>query len=95
MARKSLQQSVDFIGDQWGEKVQQEFINRLDYRIQQLKQNPELAPVFEDSTIRKLVIHKSISLFYSNQPELIKLLLIWDSRQDPVHLYRQLTKSKN
>ena len=90
-ARKSLRQTSDFISELWSEQVKTEFLNQLNYRIEQIQRNPELAPTFEDSEVRKLVIHKSVSLYYLNMPEHLRLLLVWDNRQNPAELYRQLT----
>jgi plasmid stabilization system protein ParE len=90
-ARRSLRRTSYFISDLWNEQVKTEFLNQLNFRVEQIQRNPELAPTFEDSQVRKLVIHKSVSLFYLNQPNHIKLLLIWDNRQNPAELYRQIT----
>ncbi len=90
VALKSLQQTVDFLAEQWNGSVVDEFLNQLDYRIAQIQSNPELAPGFLKSEFRQLLIHKSVSLFYRNSPEHIKLLLVWDNRQDPEGLLKRL-----
>jgi len=64
VALKSLQQTVDFLAEQWNGSVVDEFLNQLDYRIAQIQSNPELAPGFLKSEFRQLLIHKSVSLFY-------------------------------
>ncbi|MEQ6117964.1 type II toxin-antitoxin system RelE/ParE family toxin [Reichenbachiella sp. MALMAid0571] len=94
-ARKSLRRTSDFISEFWNEQVKTEFLNQLNFRIEQIQRNPELAPTFEDNDVRKLVIHKSVSLYYLNLPEHLRLLLIWDNRQDSTKLYRQLTDTNN
>ena len=90
-ARKSLKRTSNFVSELWNEQVKTEFLNQLNFRIEQIQRNPELAPTFGDSEVRKLVIHKSVSLFYLKLPEHLRLLLIWDSRQDPARLYKELT----
>ncbi len=90
-ARRPLRHTSDFISELWNEQVKTEFLNQLNFRVDQIQRNPELAPTFEDSEVRKLVIHKSVSLFYLNRLEHIRLLLIWDNRQNPAELYRKLT----
>lgn len=92
-ARKSLKQTVHFITELWNEQVTDEFMNQLDYRIIQIQKNPELAPAFENSEFRQLLIHKSISLLYRNQSNHLKLLLIWDNRQSPTELLKKLSDS--
>lgn len=93
-ARKSLQQTTDFITELWNDQVAEEFLNQLDYRIKQIQRNPELAPTFRNSEFRQLIIHKSVSLFYRNNPEHLKLLLVWDNRQNPAELLEKLTYAK-
>ncbi len=89
-ARKSLRRTSDFITELWGEKIKTEFLNKLNYRIRQIQINPQLAPTFGDSDIRKLVIHKSVSIFYLDLVEHLRILLVWDNRQDPAKLYKEL-----
>lgn len=62
-AKMSLHQTTDFIIELWDEKIADEFLNQLDYRINQIRRNPELAPAFKDSEIRQLLIHRTVSLF--------------------------------
>lgn len=90
-ARHSLQQTTGFISELWNEQVTDEFLRQLDYRIEQIQRNPELAPTFKNSELRQLLIHKSVSLFYRNYPKHLKLLLVWDNRQDPVQLLKKIT----
>lgn len=90
-ARKSLQQTVDFIRELWNKEITDDFLNQLDYRIKQIQNNPELASSFKDSEIRQLIIHESVSLFYRKHTKYIKLLLVWDNRQDPTQLFKKLT----
>ena len=94
-ARISLQHTCDFLAEHWNEQVAEEFLNQLDYRISQIQKNPELAPTFELSEFRQLIIHKSTSLFYRNFPGYIKLLLVWDNRQNPAEMLNRLTDANN
>lgn len=89
-ARKSLQETSEFILELWNSKIKEEFIEQLDYRIKQIQHNPEIAPKYKDKQIRRLVIHKTVSLFYTETPGYIKLLLIWDTRQDSDRLLDKL-----
>ena len=90
-ARSTLQETSDFILDLWNADVNEEFVEQIDYRITQLQNNPELAPAFENTQIRKLIIHRTVSLFYVNTPQFIKILVIWDNRQDADRLLEKLT----
>lgn len=90
-ARKTLQETSDFILELWGSEINEKFVEQLDYRINQIQNNPELAPAFENNQIRRLIIHRTVSLFYVNTPQFIKILVIWDNRQDPDSLLEKLT----
>jgi len=87
-ARKSLLQTSQFITELWNEQVTDDFMNLLDQRIMQVQKNPKLAPPFKNSEFRQLLIHPSVSLFYRNYPHYLKLLIVWDNRQDPAELLR-------
>jgi plasmid stabilization system protein ParE len=93
-ARKTLLETSEFISDLWNSNIKEEFVEQLDYRIAQLQNNPELGPTFSKMKIRRLVIHKSVSLYYINRPQYIRLLIIWDNRQDPNKLLNKLTASR-
>jgi len=90
-AIKALRETSDFILELWNSDVNDEFIAQIDHRISQLQNNPELAPAFENTEIRRLIIHRTVSLFYVNTPQFIKILVIWDNRQDADMLLEKLT----
>jgi len=66
------------------------FLDLVDKRIEQIKTNPHIAPLIENTEFRKLIIHKNVSLFYMNSDDVIKVLLIWDNRQNPKELTKKL-----
>ncbi|MCV9385101.1 type II toxin-antitoxin system RelE/ParE family toxin [Reichenbachiella ulvae] len=92
-AKQTLIETSNFIRDLWNVQIQENFLDQLEYRIKQLQQNPELGPAFEQTDFRKLTIHKSVSLFYINKRDFIKLLVIWDNRSDPDQLFKKLTEA--
>jgi len=93
-AKKTLQETSDFILELWNSNINDGFVEQLEYRINQIKNNPELGPAFQNTQIRKLVVHKTVSLFYTNTPKYIKLLVIWDNRQNSDKLLDKLTDAK-
>lgn len=54
VAKESLEQTEEFLAELWSDKVVEEFLDKLDYRIEQIKQNPELSPTFQQSEFRRL-----------------------------------------
>lgn len=90
-AKTTLQETSYFLIETWNSDINESFLDQLDYHIEQLQRNPELGPVYKNSNIRRLVIHKSVSLFYRNTQKYIKLLVVWDNRQNSDDLLDKLT----
>jgi len=87
---ESLRECQVFILKHWNNKVLEHFLSLIDKRVDQLKLNSKLAPTIGSTQYRKLVIHKNISIFYIEDSDIIKILLIWDNRQDPKMLKDKL-----
>jgi plasmid stabilization system protein ParE len=94
-AKKTLRETSDFILKLWNIQVNENFLDQLEYRIGQLQHNPELGPSFENTHYRKLIIHKTVSLYYVNKPDYIKILVIWYNRSDPDQLLEKLTDANS
>lgn len=94
-AKESLQLTVDFLETQWGSEFTDELINLIDKRITQVTLNPSIAPFLEGTTFKRLVIHKNLTILYTIIPDAIKIVLVWDSRQDPDKLEQILISNKN
>ena len=93
-AQQSLVKTTDFILEVWNEDIENRFLIQLDYRISQIRENPELAPTLKGSSFRQVKIHQTTSLFYKVYPNYLKILLIWDNRQDPNNLLKSITDIK-
>lgn len=89
-AIRTLQETSDFVLQLWNIDVVEAFLEQLDSRIKLMQSNPELAPKFDNTQIRKLIIHNTVSLFYVNTPQFIKILVIWDNRQNADKLLHKL-----
>ncbi len=93
--KRTLRETSDFLLELWNDKVNQDFIDQLEFRIGQLSRNPEMGPALDNTDFRKLVIHQTISLYYVNRPDFIKVLVIWDNRSNPDQLLEKLTDANN
>jgi len=87
---ESLKEYKEFLIRTWDEKMFDEFSRKLTDRLDLLKENPNLGQIFDDGIFRRLVLHKNSSLFYKIESDYIKLLLIWDNRQNLAQLERKL-----
>ena len=88
-ARKNYLNVLDYLDKTWTEREVQNFINKVDNLLDQIKQNPRM---FEESkkkkNVRKGLISKHNTLYYRVKPRKkeLQLLMFWDNRQDPKKL---------
>lgn len=87
---KSLDQTTNFIEEQWTKGIADAFLDRLDERIEQLKLNPKIGPTYEQTSYRKLIIHPLVTLFYELKTDHISLVLVWANKQDPDELREKI-----
>ena len=84
MAKRSFQQNISYLEENWTIKEIQKFIQKTSDVVDILKIQPVTFPVWEfDKTIRKVVIIKQITLFYEFDRKKVFLHLFWNNYQDP------------
>ena len=89
---KSLDKTTNFIEEQWNEDVAENFLDRLDDRIEQLKKNPQIGPTYEQTEFRQLLIHPLVTLYYQFNADYISVTLVWANKQDPDDLREELKR---
>jgi plasmid stabilization system protein ParE len=90
-AEKKLSSLFEYLLDNWSEKVKYNFIKKLDHNLDLIKLNPKTFPESQkDPGLRKCVITKQTTLYYRFDSRQIKILTIFDSRQNPNKLKKDL-----
>ena len=89
---KSLDRTTKFIEERWNEEITDNFLDRLDERIEQLEVNPRIGPTYEQTEFRQLLIHPLVTLYYQLKTDHISLTLVWANKQDPDELKEQLKR---
>ncbi len=75
----------------WSAKVKSNFIEKLDHNIDLIKQEPETFPESQKNLgLRKCVITKQTTLYYRFDSTHIKIVTIFDTRQNPKKLKEDL-----
>ncbi len=92
MGLESLDETTRFIEEQWNQDVVNSFLDRLDFRIDQLKKNPRIAPKYKRTNFRQLRIHPLVTLYYLIEEDFISLVLVWANKQDPKELRKKLKR---
>lgn len=89
-AKKKIELLLDYLLENWNEKVKSDFIKKLDRRIQIIQNNPESFPQSETKTgLHKCVISKQTTLFYRFTDNNIVIVTIFDNRQNPEKLNKE------
>jgi len=87
LAEKDFETILEYLDENWGEKVIHHFISSTDDLISQISTSPKLFPLINKKLkIRKCVITKHNTLYYRERRQSIDILRIFDTRQDPEKL---------
>lgn len=91
IAEKKLEKLFEYLLENWNQKVKSDFIKKLDKNIILIKTNPESFPQSEKKIgLHKCVITKQTTLFYRYTIEKITIVTIFDTRQNPEKLKKEI-----
>ncbi|TVZ26555.1 plasmid stabilization system protein ParE [Gillisia sp. Hel_I_86] len=91
IAKEKLEDLFEYLIKKWSYKVKSEFVQKLDRNIEIIKEQPEIFPEStKEKGLRRCVITKQTTLFYSFNEEKINIVTIFDTRKDPEKLKRDL-----
>ena len=87
LALNNLKEIVSYFEFHWTEKEIRKFAQLLDKRLASLERNPHLFPLINNSGItRRSVLSKQTSIFYQIVNHDIRLITLFDNRQNPQRL---------
>lgn len=82
-AKLTYSNLVNFIIDQWGVLVVEDFENRVNSLLELITKNNQLCPIFNENTkLRKCVFHPNASLYYVLEKDKVVIIAIIDNRMD-------------
>lgn len=83
-ARNDLKSIIDYISSNWTDKEVKEFARKLHKRISLIKTYPLLFPSSaQKENVRRSVLTKQITIFYSELNDSICIISVFDVRQNP------------
>ena len=86
-ALKNLRNIISYLGNNWSEKEVRNFFTKLDRRLNLINLNPRLFPETEfKKNVRRSVLTKHIVIYYLFKRDVVKILTLFDTRQDPARL---------
>jgi plasmid stabilization system protein ParE len=87
LAERKLNKLFEYLIAKWSIKVKNEFIKKLDKSISLIKEQPESFLSSEkEKGLRKCVITKQTTLYYRFDKNKIKVVTLFDTRQNPTEL---------
>jgi len=92
VAKKSFQQNIMYLKEDWTIKEVKNFILKTESIINLLKISPQTFQKWEyNSSVRKVLVVKQITLFYRINGETVEILLFWNNYKNPDYLNNILT----
>lgn len=88
---KKLDELLEYLENEWSEKVKINFIDKLDRKLKLIKSNPES---FQKSDVVKglhqCVITSQITIYYRYDNDFVYVVTLFDNRQNPDKLTREV-----
>lgn len=82
-----LQNIIDYLKYKWTDKEVRNFVRRLDKRLDLILINPKLFPkTGKRKNIRRSVLTRHTTIYYETTDNLIQVVTLFDSRQNPKKL---------
>jgi plasmid stabilization system protein ParE len=88
IAKQNFEQITDYILEHWGAAATLKFIIRFEEICYTLITAPGLFSIaFDKGEVRKCVLTKQNVIYYREKPDVIEVIVIFDTRQDTQKLY--------
>jgi plasmid stabilization system protein ParE len=85
-ASENLSKVIKYLEENWTEKEIKKFLTKLDKHISLIRTQPDSFPKANNYNVRRSVLTKQITLYYSISQETLFIVSIFDNRQNPKKL---------
>lgn len=83
-AVEDLEHLIEFLRKEWSPRSAQAFIEKVFYKIEIIRNLPNIGTRSEKMPdVRRILVTKQTSIYYSLKDGVITILNIFDNRQDP------------
>lgn len=90
-AKIKLENLLCYLEKEWSEKSKNDFIKKLDRSIAQISKLPVSCPESKKfPCLFKCVVTRQTTLFYRIKDKTIQVITLFDTRQNPVKLNKEL-----
>jgi plasmid stabilization system protein ParE len=93
IASRRLEALLLFLELEWSPNAKKQFIARLDASLNRLKKYPGSAPRSQTiPNLHRCVITRQTTIYYRFDKHTIKVVALFDTRQDPDNLNREINQ---
>ena len=85
-ANENLSKVIKYLEENWTEKEIKKFLTKLYKHISLIQTQPDSFPKANNYNVRRSVVTKQITLYYSISQETLFIVSIFDNRQNPKKL---------
>ncbi len=86
-AQKNIANLFEYLEVKWSKKVREEFARKMYSDIKLIQNNPEIFPASNiNPKYNKCVITKHSSLYYRFNSKQVRVLSLFDTRQNPIKI---------
>ena len=90
-ALKNLKLIIEYLENNWTQKELTQFAKLLDKRLALIEHNPYSFPLIDNySNLRRSVLSKQTSIYYQIIGQNVRLITLFDNRQNPEQLTNKL-----
>ena len=84
LAKENLANILEEVQINWGEVSMRKLARKIDKFVELITINPELFPISKyNNRMRKGVVSKQTTIFYTYNSKEIKIIMFFDTRQNP------------
>jgi plasmid stabilization system protein ParE len=88
---KKLEELLEYLENEWSEKVKTDFIDKLERVIALIKSNPESFQKSElEKGLHQCVITSQTTIYYRYDNDFVYIVTLFDNRQNPKKLTQEL-----
>jgi len=93
IAAYKIEHLLDYLELEWSKSVRQEFLSALKTSLERARLQPLVFPSSNlNSNLRKLIVTKQTTLLYTVQGDTLFVVTLFDSRQDPEAIEKEIQK---
>ena len=91
LAESKLETLLDYLVSEWSQKSKKKFLKKLEEKINQIATQPNSCPESKEFPgLFKGVVEKHTSIFYRIHNDGIEIITIFDNRQNPSTLDKEV-----